>query len=191
MFLACPACVRTCNPHFCVSLVLQTVACCSCSCTSYSSDQPCNSHMLHAVQAPILCEMAAFVASCCTEGEEVSKAYCSLAEQWATELENELTVSQQAASTLIQDGSAQQIQLEQSELKAKITICHYLVVIACGCSAAPATMSLRNLEPYAGQLCKHMLLVCSNLPFTRFIPPAVLFPASSSFLSLFMQARCQ
>lgn len=121
------------------------------------------------VQGPILCEMAAFAASCCTEGEQVSKAYCNLAEQWATELESELTDSQQAVPSSGQESSAEQRHLKQRELKAKIAMCHYLVVIACGCSAAPGTGSLRNLEPFAGQLCKHMLVVCSQLLDTWFI----------------------
>jgi hypothetical protein len=121
--------------------------------------------MKHAVQAPILCEMAAFVASCCAEGEQVSKGYCDLAEQWATDLEHELSCSQQAASSIDEKASSKQRQFEHSEIRVKITMCHYLVVIACGCSASPGTVSLRNLKNNAGQLCKHMLLVRSKLPF--------------------------
>ena len=93
--------------------------------------------------------MAAFVASCCAEGEAVSREYCALAEQWASALEAELTKLQELDST--SSGHA--------ELKAKICMCHYLVVIAVGCSAVPGTVALRNLDPYTSRLCKHMLLV--------------------------------
>ena len=117
------------------------------------------------MQAPILCEVAAFVASCCEQGEQVSAAYCSLAEQWAAELEDELTGCQEADASLAEGHPDRGTkQLEMRELKARITMCHYLVVIACGCSASPGAVALRDLEPYAAQLCKHMLLVCFQLP---------------------------
>lgn len=121
--------------------------------------------MVNAVQAPILCEMAAFVASCCKQGEQVSAAYCSLAEQWAAELEQELTECQEAEASLAEGHLDRKPKhQEMRELKARITMCHYLVVIACGCSASPGAVALRDLEPYAAQLCKHMLLVCFQLP---------------------------
>jgi hypothetical protein len=116
---------------------------------------------LVSLQAPILCEIAAFVASCCKGGEQVSKAYCDLAECWATELEGERITSQQAATHASPDESGHQ---RQCELKAKIIMCHYLVVIACGCSAAPGTIPLRSLDQYACKLCNHMLLVCLHSP---------------------------
>lgn len=116
--------------------------------------------------------MAAFVASCSTHGERVSAAYCSLAEQWASELEHELANSQEAEARAANEESAEQLQQEQRELKARLTMCHYLVLIACGCSAAPGTVSLRDLAPYAAQLCKHMLLVCPQVPCLWRMPVA-------------------
>lgn len=116
-----------------------------------------SSSYAHAVQAPILCEMSAFVASCCDEGEEVSKAYCNLLDQWATDLHRDLELVSLCTN---QNTSVKQ---RQEELKLKLKMCHYLVVIACGCSAAPGKTELRDLEPYADLLCKHMLLVCFRL----------------------------
>jgi hypothetical protein len=104
--------------------------------------------------------MAAFVASCCPEGEEVARGYCEVAEQWATEFEHELRCSEQSSSSC---NSLKQRQIAQRELKVKIKLCHYLFVVACGCSAAPGTLVLRNLEDFAGKICKHILLVRSQL----------------------------
>jgi hypothetical protein len=117
------------------------------------------------LQAPILCEMASFVASCCEEGVRVAKGYCDVAEQWATELEHELSCSKKTFSSSNRRKLSEHKLMEQKELQAKITMCHYLVVVACGCSAAPGTVSLRNLGAFAHQLCKHMLLVSSQLVF--------------------------
>lgn len=105
--------------------------------------------------------MAAFVASHAVAGQkpsgvEISNAYMKLAEQSAAELEEELR--KQATS-----GFDEQGEVEQRELKAKITMCHYLVIIACGCSAEPGTVQLCSMAPYAAQLCKNMLLVCPEL----------------------------
>jgi hypothetical protein len=113
--------------------------------------------------------MAAFVASCCPEGEQVSKGYCDVVEQWATELEHELSCSKQAFTDATEKRSSNQRQLEQKELKMKITMCHYLVVIAFGCSAAPATVTLRNLETFAAQICRNMLLVRPWLLFCSWL----------------------
>jgi hypothetical protein len=103
--------------------------------------------------------MASFVASCSAEGEKVAKGYSDVAQQWATELEHELNCSKQTCTNANEQDSSQQRLMEQKELKVKITMCHYLVIIACGCSAAPGTVYLRNLGAFAQQICKHMLLV--------------------------------
>jgi hypothetical protein len=44
--------------------------------------------------------MAAFVASCCKEGEQVAKDYCNVPAKWATELEQELSCLKQSSSSL-------------------------------------------------------------------------------------------
>jgi hypothetical protein len=120
-----------------------------------------------AVQAPILCEMASFVASCCPEGEEVAMGYCEVAEQWATELRHELSRLTQASSSSRTQHSPKQMQLERKELKVKMAMCHYLVVIACGCSAKPGTVTHRDLRALAGKVCKHMLMVRYHLPLRQ------------------------
>lgn len=112
------------------------------------------------MQAPILCEMVAFVAPYCEEGELVCKSYCDVAEQWAARLESDLQHCQQAHKPVPHASSPVEITGTQTELKAKITMCHYLVVIACGCSAAPGTVQLRDLHAFAGQLCRNFVLVC-------------------------------
>jgi hypothetical protein len=117
------------------------------------------------IQATILFELAAFVASHATSadekevsGLEVSAAYMTAAAEAAAELEQTLT--EQATSSVDDQGED-----EQRERKAKITMCHYLVIVACGCSAEPGTVRNRSLSRHADQLCKHMLLVrldCSS-----------------------------
>jgi hypothetical protein len=87
----------------------------------------------------------------------VSIRYCALAGCWATELEEDLKRLQRAAAQANQEESNRE---ERSELKAKVAFCHFLAVIACGCSSAPDSVHLRNMERCAGQLCKHMILVC-------------------------------
>lgn len=106
--------------------------------------------------------MAGFVASHAVAGKEpsgvaVSQAYMKQAADTAAELEEELT--KHAAS-----GSDEHAEVETRELKAKITMCHYLVIIACGCSAEYGTARMRCLAPYAEQLCQHMLLVRPEPP---------------------------
>lgn len=105
------------------------------------------------LQAHILFELAAFVSGACPGSLQVSKQYMDLAAQWATELEEEL--AQQARS-----GHGTRALVEQSELKAKIAMCHYLVIVACGCSGDNETGQMRSVESFAQQLCQHMLLVC-------------------------------
>ena len=105
------------------------------------------------LQAHILFELAAFVSGACPGGLQVSKKYMDLAAQWAAELEEEL--AQQARS-----GHGTRALVEQSELKAKIAMCHYLVIVARGCSGDNETGQMRSVESFAQQLCQHMLLVC-------------------------------
>jgi hypothetical protein len=114
------------------------------------------------IQASVLFEVAAFVASHPPEvgdglGQlDICEAYMKLAEATATELEEEL--AKQVAL-----GVHGQAEVEQRELKAKITMRHYLVIVAHGCCAEPGTVKLQNLSKYAELLCKHMLLVCPML----------------------------
>lgn len=77
-----------------------------------------------------------------------------LAAHWAADLDHER--QQQHLSS---HAAQPELLVEQSELKAMIAMCHYLVLVACGCSGDVETGTMRSMEPFAGQLCKHMLLV--------------------------------
>lgn len=119
------------------------------------------------MQAPILCEMVAFAAPYCKEGESVCKAYCNVAEQWAAKLECDLHHSQQTNESISHASSPEEKTQTQSELQIKITMCHYMVVITCGCSAAPGTVQLRDLKEVTGQLCRNFVLVCATSELCR------------------------
>ena len=120
------------------------------------------------MQATVLFELAAFAASHTAPGHRISglqvaEAYMALAAKSAAELEQE-------RNDQTQSGNMEQWELQQREMKAKICMCHYLVVIACGCSAEPGAVGVRSLQPYAQKLCKHILLVCLQLVPAKYAP---------------------
>lgn len=102
-------------------------------------------------------ELAAFVATHTAEdkpysGEHVRKAYMQLAEKSASDLAREL---QKKASSVVHKQGEQ----EMKELTAKMAMCHYLVIITCGCPVDAISVQIGDSGPYAKQLCKHMVMM--------------------------------
>lgn len=106
------------------------------------------------LQAPLLCEMAAFVSSRHESGPDVADAFAQMAASWASQYEAELhSLETEAADDA---GSS------RPDVQAKCALAHALVVITHGSSSrsmcAPASTFKSNLSnQQAERLCFHMV----------------------------------